>query len=67
MTDNLYVLEGWVRFRIGDLHAAAARERLLAAAPARASLARRALAVLLPVMRRGGRGATALAMGQPPR
>jgi hypothetical protein len=67
MTDNLYVMEGWVRVRIDDLHAAAARERLLAAAPARASLARRALTALLGVMRTGGRGATALAMGQPPR
>jgi len=67
MTDNLYVLEGWVRIRLDELHAAAARERLLTAAPARAPRARRALAAVLSLMLSRGRAATSLAAGQPPR
>jgi len=51
MTDNLYAMEGWVRTRIDDLHAAAACERLLAARPARPSLAARALGSVLGLLR----------------
>jgi hypothetical protein len=54
MTDNLYVMEGWVRTRIGDLHAAAARERLLADRPARTSPAARALSAVLGLIRMRG-------------
>lgn len=53
MTDNLYVLEGWVLSRIEGLHAAAARERLLAARPARAPLLRRALSAVRDLARLG--------------
>ncbi len=67
MGDNLYVLESWVRTRIDELHAAAARERLLAGLPARATLARRALAVVLGLMRTGGQRSAALAVGEHPR
>jgi hypothetical protein len=54
MTDNLYAMEGWVRTRIDDLHAAAACERLLAARPARPSLATRALGRVLGLLRMDG-------------
>jgi hypothetical protein len=58
MMDNLYVMEGWVRTRIEELHAAAARERLVSKA-ARPSLARRALSAVTGLARTGGELASA--------
>jgi hypothetical protein len=59
MTDNLYVLESWARTRIDELHAAAARDRLLAARPAPPSLARRAVSTVLGFLRLTGELASA--------
>jgi hypothetical protein len=53
MSDNLYVMESWVRTRIDDLHAAAARDRLVAALPARPPLLRRMLSTARGLLRAG--------------
>ena len=67
MGDNLYVLERCVRTRIAELHAASARERLIAALPARPTLARRALAAVAGLMRTQASRSTPLAVGEHPR
>jgi hypothetical protein len=60
MGDNLYVLEVLMRSRVQEFHAAAARDRLLAGLPRRPTLARRAVAAALGLMRVGGHRSTAL-------
>ena len=64
MGDNLYVLEVLMHSRVAEFHAAAARDRLLAELPTRPTLARRALAAALGLMRMGGQRATALTAAQ---
>lgn len=60
MGDNLYVLEVLMRSRTEEFQAAAARDRLLAGLPTRPTLAHRALAAALGLMRMGGQRSTAL-------
>ena len=60
MGDNLYTLEILMHSRVAEFHAAAARDRLLAALPRRPTLARRALVAALGLMRVGGQRSTAL-------
>ncbi len=64
MDDNLYLMESCLRSRIAELHAAAARERLIAALPARPTFARRALAAVAGLMRTADRRSTPLAVGE---
>ncbi|HUF91096.1 MAG TPA: hypothetical protein VMR23_01890 [Candidatus Limnocylindria bacterium] len=67
MGDNPYVMESCVRIRIAELHAAAARERSIAALPARPTLARRALAAVAGLMRTAAPRSTAVPVGEHPR
>jgi hypothetical protein len=67
MSENVYVLEALTRIRLQELHAAAAHARLLAGLPARPTLARRALAAVLGVMRPGAQRSAPLALGRHPR
>lgn len=64
MDDNFYVLEIWARTRLAEFHAAAARERLLAGLPKRPTLARRALAGVLGLMRTERQRSTPLATAE---
>ncbi|MEX2147767.1 MAG: hypothetical protein WED01_12220 [Candidatus Rokuibacteriota bacterium] len=67
MGDNFYLMESCLRIRIAELHAAAARERLIAALPARPTRARRALAAVAGLMRTASPRSTPLAAGEHPR